>query len=178
MSRLAKKPMALPAGVTATLADNTITVKGPLGELKQTFIHKEVSVETNTEGVVFTLAKNTVFGRALLGTYAALVRNMIEGVTKGYTKKLILDGIGYKVNVVGKNVDMALGFSHPVSVAIPAGITATTEKNNLTITGIDKELVGQFTASIRSLKKPEPYKGKGFRYDGEIIRRKQGKKNV
>jgi large subunit ribosomal protein L6 len=103
---------------------------------------------------------------------------MIEGVTKGYTKKLILDGIGYKVNVVGKNVDMALGFSHPVSIAIPAGITATTEKNSLTITGINKEHVGQFAAKIRSLKKPEPYKGKGFHYEGEIIRRKQGKKNV
>lgn len=178
MSRLAKKPLAIPAGVTATMNGNVITIKGPLGELTQSFIHNEVSVEVTEEGVVFTLQKNTVFGRALLGTYAALVRNMVEGVTKGYTKKLILEGIGFKVNVAGKKVDMSLGFSHPVSVEIPDGLTATTEKNALTVTGINKELVGQFTASIRALKKPEPYKGKGFRYDGEIIRRKQGKKNV
>ncbi len=178
MSRLAKKPMVIPAGVTAKIDGNTITVKGALGELAQAFVHKEVAVTITEEGVVFTLVKETVFGRALLGTYAALVRNMIEGVAKGYTKKLILDGIGYKVNVVGKNVDMALGFSHPVSVPIPAGITASNEKNTLTVTGINKEHVGQFAAMIRSLKKPEPYKGKGFHYDGEIIRRKQGKKNV
>lgn len=178
MSRLAKKPLAIPVGVTVSMEGNTLTMKGPLGELTQAFVHKEVSVTTGEEGVVFTLAKNTVFGRALLGTYAALVRNMLEGVTKGYTKKLILDGIGFKVNVVGKNVDMALGFSHPVSVPIPAGITAVNEKNTLTVTGIDKALVGQFAASIRALKKPEPYKGKGFHYEGEIIRRKQGKKNV
>jgi large subunit ribosomal protein L6 len=103
---------------------------------------------------------------------------MIAGVTTGYEKKLILEGVGFKSAVNGNKLDMALGFSHPVNVEIPAGITATAEKNVITISGIDKETVGQFSAYIRSLKKPEPYKGKGFRYDDEVIRRKQGKKSA
>jgi large subunit ribosomal protein L6 len=103
---------------------------------------------------------------------------MMEGVTKGFEKKLILEGVGYKSAVSGKNLDLALGFSHPVKIEIPEGLTVTADKNLITITGTDKELVGQFSAYVRSLKKPEPYKGKGFRYDNEVIRRKQGKKSA
>jgi large subunit ribosomal protein L6 len=101
---------------------------------------------------------------------------MVIGVNEGYSKKLILEGVGFKSEVAGQFLNLALGFSHPVKVAIPVGLTVTAEKNNITVTGIDKELVGSFTASVRSMKKPEPYKGKGFRYNDEVIRRKQGKK--
>jgi large subunit ribosomal protein L6 len=121
---------------------------------------------------------DTVFHRSYVGTVASHIRNMVKGVTDSYTKKLILEGVGYKSNVAGSSLDLALGFSHPVKIEIPQGLTVTADKNIITITGIDKELVGQFSAYIRSLKKPEPYKGKGFRYDNEVIRRKQGKKSA
>ncbi|MEK7068361.1 MAG: 50S ribosomal protein L6, partial [Patescibacteria group bacterium] len=114
--------------------------------------------------------------RALVGTYASHIRNMLQGVTAGFTKKLLVEGVGFKWDVQGKTVNLALGFSHPVKVAIPEGLTVTADKGALTIVGFDKELVGQFAANIRALKKPEPYKGKGIRYEGEVIRRKQGKK--
>ena len=122
--------------------------------------------------------RNDKFSKSLWGTYASHLLNMIAGVQNPYQKKLILEGIGFKSEVKGKDLNLALGFSHPVIVKIPEGITATAEKNNITITGIDKELVGNFAASVRALKKPEPYKGKGMRYEGEVIRRKQGKKTV
>ena len=119
-----------------------------------------------------------MFSRSLLGTYASHIKNMIVGVTTGYEKKLILEGVGFKSAVSGKSLDLALGFSHPVKVEIPEGLAVTADKNLITISGIDKEKVGQFSAYVRSLKKPEPYKGKGFRYDNEVIRRKQGKKSA
>lgn len=177
MSRLAKKPIELPAGVTAVLDHRTITIKGPKGTLSREF-RPEISIAVEGETVLVTLKGGDVFARSLLGTYASHIKNMIEGVTKGYEKKLVLEGVGFKSAVSGTSLDLALGFSHPVKVAIPTGITATAEKNVITITGIDKELVGQFSAHVRSLKKPEPYKGKGFRYDDEVIRRKQGKKSA
>jgi large subunit ribosomal protein L6 len=111
-----------------------------------------------------------------VGTYASHVRNMLKGVTEGFSKKLIVEGVGYKWDVQGKTLNLALGFSHPVKVAIPEGLTVVAEKGTLTISGHDKEVIGQFAADIRALKKPEPYKGKGIRYEGEVIRRKQGKK--
>ncbi len=124
-----------------------------------------------------TLAESdTKESQALVGTYASHVRNMLEGVTKGFTKKLLVEGVGYKWDVQGKTVNLALGFSHPVKVEIPEGLTVKAEKSTLIIEGSNKEAVGQFAANIRALKKPEPYKGKGIRYDGEVIRRKQGKK--
>jgi large subunit ribosomal protein L6 len=127
--------------------------------------------------LTFSPKKEDLFlNRSLWGTYASHVRNMVKGVTEGYTRKLILEGVGFKSEVKGQNLDLALGFSHPVIVEIPNDLTVTAEKNNITITGIDKEKVGQFAAKVRALKKPEPYKGKGFRYDDEVIRRKQGKK--
>jgi len=125
-----------------------------------------------------SLAKENNFTKALWGTYASHIKNMIKGVNDGFEKKLILEGVGYKSQVSGNKLVLALGFSHPVEVEIPAGLTIKAEKNILTTSGIDKELVGAFSAKVRALKKPEPYKGKGFRYSDEVIRRKQGKKSV
>ena len=176
MSRLAKKPIAIPEKVEVTIDGATLTVKGPKGELTRDFKMDIISLEKTDEGIALTQKEDSTFGQSLLGTYASHVRNMIEGVTNGYEKKLILDGVGFRVAVAGKNLDMALGFSHPVSVEIPEGLTVTAEKNNVTVQGIDKESVGSFTAMVRGLKKPEPYKGKGFRYHDEVILRKQGKK--
>jgi large subunit ribosomal protein L6 len=177
MSRLAKKPIEIPAGVTATQDGRIITITGPKGTLTREF-RKEVSIKVEPTEINVTLGGNDVFARSLLGTYASHIKNMIAGVTTGYEKKLILEGVGFKSAVSANMLDLALGFSHPVNIEIPAGLTVTAEKNLITISGIDKEQVGQFSAYIRSLKKPEPYKGKGFRYDDEVIRRKQGKKSA
>lgn len=179
MSRLAKQPIAIPSGVTVTFENGVLNVKGPKGELTRTFTTDKVFIELVDATIVVTpKTMDDAFIRALLGTYASHVINMIEGVTKGFEKKLILEGVGFKSAVNGDTLDLALGFSHPVKVTIPKELTVTAEKNIITVTGINKELVGSFTAEVRSLKKPEPYKGKGFRYDGEIIRRKQGKKSA
>lgn len=177
MSRLAKKPIDIVAGTTVTLSGNTVTVQGPKGTLTRTF-RPEVTVEQVENTLVLTPHGDTVFVRSLWGTVGSHLRNMIQGVTSGFEKKLILEGVGFKSAVSGSSLELALGFSHPVKVAIPQGLTVTAEKNLITILGIDKELVGQFAAQVRSLKKPEPYKGKGFRYDDEVIRRKQGKKSA
>ncbi|HLP86853.1 MAG TPA: 50S ribosomal protein L6 [Candidatus Paceibacterota bacterium] len=176
MSRIGKQTVIIPTGTEAKLSGTVFSVKGPKGSLTKDF-PGEVTLHLNGNEVTFTpnkIGDRTV--NALWGTYASLVKNMVIGVNEGYSKKLILEGVGYKSDVSGTTLNLALGFSHPVKVAIPAGITVTADKNNITITGIDKELVGSFTASIRAMKKPEPYKGKGFRYSDEVIRRKQGKK--
>jgi large subunit ribosomal protein L6 len=177
MSRLAKTPIEILAGVTVTVSGNTVTIKGAKGELSKTF-SPEVTAAVVDNTIILTPHGNNVFVRSLWGTVGSHVRNMMEGVTKGYEKKLILEGVGYKSAVVGNVLDLALGFSHPVKIEIPSGLTVTAEKNLISISGIDKEMVGQFSAYVRSLKKPEPYKGKGFRYDDEVIRRKQGKKSA
>ena len=175
MSRLAKRPIAVPPSTEITVSGGEVRVKGPKGTLVRP-ANRLVSIEVGKEGVQVSTKSETIEARAALGTYASHVRNMFEGVTKGFTKKLFVEGVGYKWDVQGKTVNLALGFSHPVKVAIPEGLTVTVDKGALTITGFDKELVGQFAANIRELKKPEPYKGKGIRYEGEVIRRKQGKK--
>lgn len=177
MSRLAKKPFPIPDGVTVAVADGIVTVTGPKGTLTRS-VRPEITVAVEDGSIVLTMNEANVFTRSLWGTYASHLRNMVEGVTKGYEKKLILEGVGFKSAVTGNTLDMALGFSHPVKVEVPTGLAVTAEKNVVTIIGIDKESVGQFSAYIRSLKKPEPYKGKGFRYEGEVIRRKQGKKSA
>jgi large subunit ribosomal protein L6 len=176
MSRIGKQVVIVPSGTEVTLSGHTFTAKGPKGTLTRSF-PGDVTIHINGAEITFTPNKEgdrTV--NSLWGTYASHVKNMVEGVNAGYTKKLILEGVGFKSEVAGTTLKLALGFSHPVAVAIPAGLTVTAEKNNITVTGIDKELVGQFTASVRSMKKPEPYKGKGFRYSDEVIRTKQGKK--
>ena len=175
MSRIGKQITIIPEGTTVSFADGVLTVKGPKGELTKKFLPiVEVKIEGNE--ISFAQKQNDAFGRSLWGTYSSHAKNMITGVNTPYVKKLILEGVGYKGEVAGNMLNLALGFSHPVKVEIPAGVTVLSEKGTFTFTGIDKEVVGGFTAKIRSLKKPEPYKGKGFRYDDEIIKRKQGKK--
>jgi large subunit ribosomal protein L6 len=177
MSRIGKQEIQIPSGVKVTQSGNTITVEGPKGKISKVF-RDDIVIKIEDSLIKLDIKRNDKFSKALWGTYASHLMNMIKGVETPYTKKLILEGVGFKSEVKGKDLQFALGFSHPVIVAIPEGITATAEKNVLTFTGIDKELVGSFTASIRALKKPEPYKGKGMRYEGEVIRRKQGKKTV
>lgn len=178
MSRISKQPIAIPSGVEVTQEGNVFTFKGSKGELSRNFNEDAVSVEIKDGSVVVTKAVDTVFSRALVGTYASHVKNMIVGVTEGFVKKLIVEGVGFRSEVKGSNLELMLGFSHPVIIAIPEGISASAEKNVITLEGIDKEKVMQFAAQIRAKKKPEPYKGKGIRYEGEIIRRKQGKKSA
>ncbi len=176
MSRIGKQTVIVPAGTEVKLTGTTLSVKGPKGSLVRDF-SGPVTIHINDSEITFTPNKEgdkTV--NSLWGTYASHVKNMVIGVNEGYTKKLILEGVGFKSEIAGKLLNLALGFSHPVKVEIPEGLTVTAEKNNITVIGIDKELVGSFTASVRAMKKPEPYKGKGFRYSDEVIRRKQGKK--
>jgi len=177
MSRLAKLPIAIPAKTEVTVKGGTIEVKGPKATLTRAG-HRLISVEVGKEGVQVSPKTDTLESRAALGTYASHVRNMIEGVNKGFSKKLLIEGVGLKWDVQGKTLNLSLGFSHPVKLAIPEGLTVSVEKGALSVVGPDKEVVGQFAANVRALKKPEPYKGKGIRYEGEVIRRKQGKKAV
>ncbi|MFA5999713.1 MAG: 50S ribosomal protein L6 [Candidatus Paceibacterota bacterium] len=177
MSRIGKQEILIPKGVTVTKDSGVVTVSGPKGKISKIF-RDDITITIGAENIVLNIKRNDKFSKALWGTYASHLKNMIKGVETPYQKKLILEGVGFKSEVKGKEFNFALGFSHPVIVPIPEGITATSEKNNITITGIDKELVGSFTAMIRALKKPEPYKGKGMRYENEVIRRKQGKKTA
>ncbi len=176
MSRIGKQTVIVPSGTEAKLSGTVFSVKGPKGTLTRDF-PGAVTININGSEITFTPNKlNDKKVNALWGTYASHIKNMVEGVNTGYSKKLVLEGVGFKSDVAGNILNLALGFSHPVKVTIPEGITVTAEKNNITISGIDKELVGSFSASIRSMKKPEPYKGKGFHYSDEVVRRKQGKK--
>ena len=178
MSRLAKKPTTIPTGVEVTFSNNILSTKGPKGALSVS-VDPRINVEVKDNEAHFIVVKTEdLEALALWGTYAAHLRNMIEGVTKGYAKKLEVEGVGYKWEVKGKDIVMALGFSHPVIVAIPEVIQVVVEKLTMTISGIDKDKVGQFAAVVRDYKRPEPYKGKGIHYVGEYIRRKQGKKTV
>jgi large subunit ribosomal protein L6 len=177
MSRIGKQEILIPVGVKVTNSGNTYTVTGPKGTLSKIF-KDDIAITLTDKNVTLNIKRNDKFSKSLWGTYASHFKNMIKGVETPYQKKLILEGVGFKSEVKGKEVHFALGFSHPVIVKIPEGLTVTAEKNNITVTGIDKELVGSYTAAVRALKKPEPYKGKGMRYEGEVIRRKQGKKTV
>lgn len=177
MSRIGKKIINIPDKVEVAKNGRLLTVKGPLGSLTREF-KDDIAVNLNEKEITLAQTVNTVFSRALWGTYGSHILNMIEGVTKGYEKKLTIEGVGYKVNVQGNNFVLDIGLSHSVPVPIPEGIKVVTEKNNFTISGIDKDKVGEFAAKIRAYKKVEPYKGKGIRYVGEKVRRKQGKKNV
>lgn len=176
MSKIGKKAITLPAGVTASSEGTTLKVKGPKGELMLD-VHPESTVLIGENELVIKKAKEEGGSNAIWGLTRSLVNNMVIGVSAGYEKKLELQGVGFRMNVQGKKIVMALGFSHPVEMEIPEGITAKIEENNtLSISGIDKQAVGQFAANIKDLKPVEPYKGKGFRYAGEKVRRKAGKK--
>lgn len=172
MSRIGKKPITLPAGVTLTMDGETVRVKGAKGELSRTLpAGILVSQEENVVRIVVEAPELA----AMWGTARALIANMVEGVTNGWSKSLELTGVGFRMEVKGKGLNMRLGFSHEIDYALPDGIEATIEKNVLTISGVDRQQVGQVASEIRALKKPEPYKGKGFRYTDEQIRRKVGK---
>jgi large subunit ribosomal protein L6 len=176
MSRVAKAPVVVPAGVTITLSGQDITVKGPIGELSRT-IHSFVAVSHEENEIKTTIASDDRQAWAQAGTARALINNMVEGVSKGFEKKLILQGVGYRAKAAGKSLDLSLGFSHPIKHAIPEGITCETpSQTEITLKGCDKHLIGQTAANIRAYRKPEPYKGKGVRYADEHVRRKEAKK--
>jgi large subunit ribosomal protein L6 len=176
MSRLAKKPIAV-GKVDVSVAGGVLTVKGPKGTLTKR-VHPSVEIAVDADGVSIKQKDSSRLAKALVGTYASHVRNMVKGVETPYTKKLILDGVGYRMEVKGKDVVLTVGFSHTVPLQIPEDITATVEKNVMKLESVNKESVGQFAANVRRIKPPEPYLGKGIHYEGEIIRRKQGKKAV
>ncbi len=176
MSRLGKIPVTIPAGVEVTQADTVLTVKGPKGTLTRE-IKKDVLVNIE-DGMITLDPQKTDLAPALWGTYAAHIRNMIEGVTTGFTRILEIEGVGYRAEVKGTELVLSVGYSHPVPLTVPAGITALVEKSVITLTGSDKDALGQFAANVRKVRAPEPYKGKGIRYRGEFIIRKQGKKAV
>lgn len=175
MSRIGKQQIQIPAGTEVLVATDSVQVKGKGGTLVKP-MHPAVRVKVENGIASVEPANSSRLARALWGTYAAHMKNMIKGVNEPFVKKLQIEGIGFKAELQGKNLKLALGFSHPVIVEIPEGLTLTVEKNIVSVVGANKEAVGQFAASVRELKKPEPYKGKGIRYEGEVVRQKQGKK--
>lgn len=175
MSRIGKQPVPIPKGVTVTISGQAVTAKGPKGQLSREF-PPEVAIAQEGEEILVTRVDESRNARQRHGLVRTLIANMIEGVNKGYEKKLEIQGVGYRASTQGKKLVMALGYSHPVEFEPPEGITFAVEKNtNVTITGIDKEVVGNTAARVRAARPPEPYKGKGVRYAGEQIRRKAGK---
>ncbi len=176
MSRIGKKPVALPKGVTASVEGQTVKVKGPKGELSVKLV-PQVSAKVDEHGITVTPDKAQERAAQMWGLSRTLVNNLVVGVTNGFTQKLEIQGVGYRAAVQGKVLNLQLGFSHDVPYAIPEGISIVTEKPTMiAISGIDKQLVGQVAAEIRGWRPPEPYKGKGVRYEGEYVRRKEGKK--
>lgn len=177
MSRIGKQFIPLPLGVTVEVAGRQVTVKGPKGELAHT-LHPDILCEIRERGVAVTRARESKKSSALWGLERALLANMVNGVMKGFEKKLQFQGIGFRASIDGGILVMTLGFTHPVKVSPPLGIAFKVEKDIITISGNNRDLVGQVAAGIRKIKKPEPYKGKGIRYTDEIVRRKSGKKAV
>lgn len=175
MSKIGKKPIDIPAGITVSVDNNKVVVKGSKGELS-IVVDVIIKVDIQDNQIVLSPQKEAKKANVLWGLYRSLVANMVDGIEKGYEKQLELQGVGYKVAMQGKDLVLNLGFSHPINFKSPEGIEFKIEKNIITISGIDKQLVGQVAADIRSFKKPEPYKGKGIRYVGEQVRRKVGKK--
>lgn len=175
MSRIGKKLIEIPKGVTVTFQENIIRAKGPLGELSYR-LHDEIKMTMENGQITFSREKNEKHIRALHGLSRALTANIIEGVSKGFEKALVIEGVGYKAELRGEKLYLALGFSHPILLIPPDGIKfELTNANNIKVKGIDKQLVGLIAAKIREIRPPEPYKGKGVRYLGEYIRRKAGK---
>jgi large subunit ribosomal protein L6 len=175
MSRVGKQPIPIPAGVKIERSGGVVTVTGPKGKLSQK-IHDEIGMEIKDGHAIFTRPSDSKYNRALHGLYRALIANMVKGVTTGFSKDLEIEGVGYKVEQTGKAFTFSLGFSHPVAILPPQGVEIkVSAPNKFSISGIDKQLVGQVAAKIRSFRPPEPYKGKGVRYAGEHIRRKAGK---
>ncbi len=176
MSRIGKKPIAIPAGVTVDIADgNVVTVKGPNGQLTETF-NSRITIKKEGAAVVVERSSDDKFDRSLHGLTRSLIQNMVDGVTKGFVKNLEINGVGYRASKAGKVLTLNVGFSHPVDIEEPEGITVEVPaQNKIVVKGADKQAVGAFAAKIRATRKPEPYKGKGIKYDYEVVRRKEGK---
>ncbi len=176
MSKIGKKSISIPEGVEIKIEKEKLEAKGPKGTLSLD-LAKEIKIEIGEKELKVVKNKNSRNSQAFWGLYRSLINNMIEGVKNGFEKKLELQGVGFRMAIQGKKINLALGFSHPVEIEVPEGLEAKIVENNiLSISGMDKQKVGQFAANVRSLKKVEPYKGKGFRYQGEKVRRKAGKK--
>ena len=175
MSRIGRLPVAIPAGVTVTSAENNkVTVKGPKGELTREFV-PEMTIEEKEGHIVVTRPNDLKRNKALHGLTRSLINNMVTGVSNGYEKTLEINGVGYRAAKQGKKLVLTLGYSHPVEMEDPDGVETTVDGNKIVVKGIDKEKVGQYAAEIREKRKPEPYKGKGIKYSDEVIRRKVGK---
>ena len=175
MSRIGKKPAKIPTGVKVAVDGNSVLVEGPKGKLRQEF-RPEVKIAVDGGAVKIERTEETRQGRAMHGLYRALVVNMLKGVTEGYEKKLEIVGVGYLAAIAGKTLQVRAGFANELQVPIPEGLKVTCpDQNHIVIQGIDKQLVGQFAAEVRAIRKPEPYKGKGIRYDGEVVKIKPGK---
>ncbi|MEX0918390.1 MAG: 50S ribosomal protein L6 [Candidatus Paceibacterota bacterium] len=178
MSRVGKQILTIPKQTEVNLADGVLTVKGPKGVLTRPFKTDIVAIMIDGDKVSFQPVAENPAAKALWGTYASHVDNMLTGVTEGYVKKLIIEGVGFKAALKGQELELDLGFSHKVVMPVPADLEVSVEKNVITVSGYNKESVGEFAARIRAHKKTEPYKGKGIRYEDEVVRRKQGKKTV
>lgn len=175
MSRVGRKPIPVISGVMVSVKDRHVTVKGPKGELQAT-VHNDISVELKDDQITLSRQSDNKQQRALHGLWRALLAGMVQGVNEGYTRKLELVGVGYRAEMKGKKLQLTVGYSHPILFAPPEGVTIQTPaQTNIVVGGIDKQLVGQVAAKIRSFRLPEPYKGKGIRYEGEVVRRKAGK---
>ena len=174
MSRIGKQPIPLPDGVKVEIKDGKVSVKGPKGALERELVPL-VSVEADGQNVVVKPSDESRQARAFHGLFRTLVSNMVTGVSAGFSKRLELIGVGYKVELQGQSLNLAVGYSHPVDFPLPEGIEAQVDRQRITLSGIDKEVVGQTAATIRALRPPEPYKGKGIKYVDEVIRRKAGK---
>lgn len=176
MSRIGNRVLTIPTGVTVTVDNNVITVKGAKGELSLEY-NKNITVEVNESSIVVKRANESKEVKSLHGTYNALIKNMLIGVSEGYTKSLEAVGVGYRFNVAGSKITVSAGYSNPVEVIVPADLKVEQVNNTeIAISGIDKQKVAEFAANIRKIREPEPYKGKGIRYKGEYVRRKEGKK--
>lgn len=176
MSRIGKKPVEIPSGVEVKLVENSITVKGPKGELKRV-LHPKMTIRQDGKTIVVERGSDHRDDRSLHGLTRTLISNMVDGVTKGFDRVLEINGVGYKAEVKGNILLLNMGYSHPVNFELPKGVTAVVDKmTTIKLTSIDKELVGQVAANVRSVRKPEPYKGKGIKYAEETILRKEGKK--
>lgn len=174
MSRLAKRPVQLPSGVEAQVKEGTVSIKGPKGKIETNY-PDGITLEHKDQSILVQIDEKKL-KRPFLGLYHSLIKNGIEGVTNGFQKKLTLIGVGFRAALKGNKLDLQLGFSHPCELDIPEGVQVAVEKGtSITLTGVDKQVVGQFAANIRSLRPPEPYKGKGVRYEDEYVRRKAGK---
>ena len=177
MSRVGKMPILIPKDVHIDIKDELLTVKGPKGELSRN-IHPKVNINIEDNSIVVSVNDETKQSKSFHGLFRALIANMVTGVSQGFERGLEIVGVGYRAELSGRKATFHLGYSHPVIFELPDGIDARIDKTNITLTGIDKELLGRTAAKIRSLRKPEPYKGKGIRYTNEVIRRKAGKSGV